>query len=149
MTTAFVDVPYCRLTTENDVLAWALLTASNRNAYGQADLVTYLSSYEGFGNAFLEAIYYRRPLVCNRYTIYRTDIDPCGFRIPVIEGFLTDKFVNEARRVLEDNDYRRTIVKHNYEVGSRFFSYDTVRRELLPILYQPDRFFHMSGPRKQ
>ena len=30
----------------------------------QADLVTYPSEYEGFGNAFLEAIYHRRPVVC-------------------------------------------------------------------------------------
>jgi len=32
------------------------------DVYPHADLVTYPSSFEGFGNAFLEAIYYRRPL---------------------------------------------------------------------------------------
>jgi len=31
------------------------------------------------GNAFLEAVYYRKPVMCNRYSIYRTDIEPKGF----------------------------------------------------------------------
>lgn len=37
------------------------------DAYQQADLVTYPSWVEGFGNAFLEAIYYRRPLLMSSY----------------------------------------------------------------------------------
>jgi glycosyltransferase involved in cell wall biosynthesis len=41
------------------------------DAYSEADLVTYPSEYEGFANAFLEAIYFKRPVVCNRYAIYR------------------------------------------------------------------------------
>jgi len=44
------------------------------DAYSQADLVSYPSEYEGFGNAFVEAIYYRQPVVCNRYAIYQSDI---------------------------------------------------------------------------
>ena len=48
------------------------------DAYRQADLISYPSTYEGFGNAFLEAIYHRKPIVCNKYAIYRTDIEPCG-----------------------------------------------------------------------
>ena len=33
--------------------------------YPHADLVTYPSYYEGFGNAFLEAVYFRKPVVVN------------------------------------------------------------------------------------
>ena len=44
--------------------------------YPHADLVTYPSSIEGFGNGFLEAIYYKRPLVVNNYSIYESDIKP-------------------------------------------------------------------------
>ncbi len=104
------------------------------DAYTQADLVTYPSTYEGFGNAFLEAVYHRRPIVCNKYAIYRTDIEPCGFRIPLFDGFLTDEVVEEVRRVLDDEKYRRAMVDHNYRIGRRFFSYDVVEQELLSML---------------
>ena len=50
------------------------------DVYKCADLVTYPSGYEGFGNAFLEAIYYRKPIVLNRYSIYIVDIEPKVFK---------------------------------------------------------------------
>jgi len=75
------------------------------DAYQHADLVTYPSTYEGFGNAFLEAIYYKKPILCNRYGIYRTDIEPCGFKVILMDGFLTDDVVAQVRRVLDDKDY--------------------------------------------
>ena len=107
------------------------------DVYPQADLVTYPSEYEGFGNAFLEAIYYRRPIVCNRYSIYRTDIEPCGLRPILFDGFLTEETVEEVRRVLTDPDYRKELVEHNYQVASRFFGYHVVRDELQLLLRRP------------
>ena len=47
--------------------------------YPFADLVTYPSTFEGFGNAFLEAVYFRKPIVVNNYSIYHKDIKPKGF----------------------------------------------------------------------
>src|SRR5574341_260611 len=48
------------------------------DVYPYADLVTFPSLLEGFGNAFLEAVYYRRPIFVNNYTIYSIDIKPKG-----------------------------------------------------------------------
>ncbi len=61
------------------------------DAYRSADLVTYPSGYEGFGNAFLEAIYYMKPIVVNRYSIYIADIEPKGFDVITIDGLATKK----------------------------------------------------------
>ncbi len=105
--------------------------------YPQADLVTYPSTYEGFGNAFLEAVYFKRPIVCNQYAIYRTDLRPAGFRTILMDGYLTEETVAEVRHVLDDPDYRRELVEQNYEVGKRFFSYDVVRDELRSMLRKP------------
>ena len=52
--------------------------------YPHADLVTYPSTYEGFGNALLEAVYFKKPVVLNRYSIFIEDIEPCGFRFAVM-----------------------------------------------------------------
>lgn len=108
------------------------------DAYQRADLVTYPSTYEGFGNAFLEAVYFRQPLLCNRYAIYRTDIEPCGFRVCLMDGFLTDDVVEDVRRVLGDSEYRRQMVDRNYEVAQQFFSYARLEAELRAMLAKPN-----------
>jgi glycosyltransferase involved in cell wall biosynthesis len=115
------------------------------DAYHHADLVTYPSAYEGFGNAFLEAVYYNKPLLCNRYGIYRTDIEPCGFKVILMDGFLTADVVAQVRRVLDEKEHAREIAEHNYEVARRFFSYERVETELRPILARP-HFASTCGP---
>jgi glycosyltransferase involved in cell wall biosynthesis len=104
------------------------------DVYPHADLVTYPSTYEGFGNAFLEAVYYRKPIFCNRYTTYRTDIEPFGFQAIAMNGYLTHDIVDEVRRALTDDSHRQQMVDHNYEVGRKFFSYDRVENELRSML---------------
>jgi mannosylglucosylglycerate synthase len=51
-----------------------------QDIYPYADFVTYPSLIEGFGNAFLETIWFRKPILVNNYSIYSTDIKPKGLR---------------------------------------------------------------------
>jgi len=102
--------------------------------YPHADFVTYPSTYEGFGNAFLEAIYFRKPLVCNRYSIYRTDIEPRGFDVIAMDGFVTEEVVRETVRVLEDPARRESMVEKNFKLADRFFSYRVLEQRLRGIL---------------
>ena len=104
------------------------------DVYPHADLIAYPSTYEGFGNAFLEAVYYRKPIFCNRYTIFRTDIEPYGFDCIVMDGYLTDDVVDRVRHVLTDEARRRTMVEHNYKQAERFFSFERVEQELALML---------------
>jgi len=115
------------------------------DAYPEADLVTYPSTYEGFGNAFLEAVYHRCPIVCNRYAIYRSDIEPCGLRPILFDGFPTPETVDEIRRVLDDPEYRREMVEHNYDVAARFFGYDVVEDELRLMMQRPQNIYRLLG----
>lgn len=105
------------------------------DVYPQADLVTYPSTTEGFGNAFLEAIYYRRPIVCNRYTIYRTDIEPSGVRPIVFDGFLTDATIDQVRSVLDDPQYALDMAEYNYQAARQYFSYEVLEKRLQDILH--------------
>ena len=102
--------------------------------YPHAELVTYFSTYEGFGNALLEAIYFKVPVAINRYEIFARDIEPRGFRFPTIDNFITPKLVEEVRRLLEDPEHRRQTVDHNYAVASKFFSYSVARRKLRSLI---------------
>jgi mannosylglucosylglycerate synthase len=102
--------------------------------YPHADLITYPSLYEGFGNAFLEALYFRVPVLINRYAIFARDIEPKGFRLPVMDGFLTRKVVEEVRHLLENSDYREETIEHNYVKATRFFSYSVLRRTMRTLI---------------
>lgn len=105
-------------------------TYTLEDAYSQADFITYPSLYEGFGNALLEAFYYRKPVLVNRYSIFITDIEPRGFQVITMDGYLTRSVVTQVRRVMEDEEYRGAMVDHNYEICKRFFSYSVLRRKL-------------------
>jgi len=107
------------------------------DAYHHADLVTYPSTYEGFGNAFLEAVYYKKPILCNRYGIFKVDIEPCGFDVVVMDGFLTNEVVEQVRSVLNNKDLARQMVEKNYEIGKRLFSYNRVKTSLKALLVKP------------
>lgn len=108
------------------------------DVYPHADLVAYPSTYEGFGNAFLEAVYYRKPLLCNRYSIFQTDIEPYGFQVVEMDGFLTDEVVSEVRELLSDPSRAGTMAEHNYAVAKEHFSYRRVERELERMLTRPE-----------
>jgi glycosyltransferase involved in cell wall biosynthesis len=98
--------------------------------YPFADLVTYPSTYEGFGNALLEAIYFKKPVVINRYNIFVEDIEPKGFDLAVINGFITRDVVAKVERLLSDTPYREGLVDHNYKLARQYYSYATLRRNL-------------------
>ncbi len=98
--------------------------------YPYADLVTYPSTFEGFGNAFLETIYFRKPIVVNAYSIYTKDIKPKGFSVIEIDGFVTSRAVEKARQILDNPDLCQAMVDHNYELGKKFFSYAVLHQIL-------------------
>lgn len=104
------------------------------DVYPHADFITYPSLYEGFGNAFLEAIYFKKPLLINRYAIFIRDIEPKGFDLVVMDGFLTKKTIRKVREVLESPERRETMVTTNYAIAGRYYSYAVIHRWLNTLL---------------
>lgn len=104
------------------------------DAYSQADFITYPSLYEGFGNALLEAFYYKKPVLVNRYSIFITDIEPKGFKVITMNGYLTREVVAHVQRVIHNEEYRQQMVDQNYELGKSFFSYAVLRRKLRALI---------------
>jgi glycosyltransferase involved in cell wall biosynthesis len=104
------------------------------DAYSQADFITYPSIYEGFGNALLEAFYYRKPVLVNRYSIFVADIEPKGAKVITMDGYLTKDVVNKVQRIIDDPGYRQRMVDFNYEIGKAFFSYSVLRRKLRALV---------------
>ena len=105
------------------------------DVYPYADLVTFPSLLEGFGNAFLEAVYFRRPIFINNYTIYSIDIKPKGFRAVEFNGFVTDETVNHVRKTLKDRQYVEEMTEHNYKLGKEYYSFTVLERQLQILLH--------------
>lgn len=106
------------------------------DAYQNADLVTYPSVIEGFGNAFLEAIYYQRPLVMNMYEIFYTDIEPKGFDVIVFQDFIDGKCIHRARQILLDPHQAREMTDHNYRIAQKYYSYSMLKDQLSALMHE-------------
>ena len=100
------------------------------DVYPYADLVTYPSTFEGFGNAFLETLYFKKPIVVNTYSIYIKDIKPKGFSVVEIDGYVTEKAVEQTKQILDDPALCQKMVDHNFELGKQYFSYTVLERIL-------------------
>ena len=104
------------------------------DAYAHADVITYPSLYEGFGNALVEAFYYRKPALVNRYSIFVSDIEPRGFNVVTMNGYLTREVITKVQRVINDEEYRQEMVETNYMLGKRYYSYNVLRRKLRTLV---------------
>ncbi len=102
------------------------------DAYANATACTYFSTYEGFGNAFVEAVVARRPILVNNYEpVYWPDIGSLGFETVMIENAeLTDEAVEQARALIFDEAEQRRVAEHNFALGQEHFSYQALQKIL-------------------
>ncbi len=104
------------------------------DAYPHADLVTYPSTYEGFGNALLEAIYFKRLTVVNRYPVYNADIGPLGFEFIELDGFVDDDAVAKTKELLNNPERVKAMTDKNYALAQEHFSYEVLEKKLKQVL---------------
>lgn len=108
---------------------------SLEDLYLLADFVTFPSLYEGFGNALLEAIYFRKPVLVNRYSVFKEDIEPCGFRLVTMDGEITDELVGEVRHILENPESFKASAAANLEIAGKHFGYPMLEEQLREMVH--------------
>ncbi len=102
--------------------------------YPHADLITYPSLIEGFGNAFLETIWFRKPIMVNNYSIYATDIKPKGFRVIEMDNFISKETIKTADEVLNNRKLASEMADMNYSLGLRYYSYSVLKNQLKAVI---------------
>ena len=106
------------------------------DAYAHAASCTYFSTYEGFGNAFVEAVLGKTPIFVNNYKpVYWPDIGSKGFKTVMLEdSVLTDKAVAEISKIIHSKKLQKEIAEYNFNLGKLLFS-NEVLHEKLEILF--------------
>jgi len=102
------------------------------DAYAHATACTYFSTYEGFGNAFIECVHAKRPVFVNNYQpVFWPDIGSKGFRVIMLENNkLTDEAVTEIDTIIHNPTLQKEIAMHNFELGKKYFSFEVLQEKL-------------------
>lgn len=118
------------------------------DAYAIADLITYPSILEGWGNQFLEGLFAKKPMVIFEYPVYQSDIKEKGFDVISLgdsyqhreNGYIQiparriSSAASEVIRYLKDGDYRQQAVERNFSLGEKYFSYQVLKNLLDDLL---------------
>jgi glycosyltransferase involved in cell wall biosynthesis len=121
------------------------------DTYVFADLVTYPSLAEGWGNQFLEALRARLPLLLFEYPVYQADIKDKGFRVVTlgsqiaatdanglarVEPAIVQAAADQAVDLLTDVRLRRETVELNFRLAQQHYSLPSLRGYLAPLMAQ-------------
>lgn len=119
------------------------------DTYVFADLVTYPSLAEGWGNQFLEALRANLPIMLFEYPVYRADIKDTGFRVislgSEIQGqddlglvqtatHVIEAAADQAVELLTDARLRQETVAHNFQLARQHYSLESLRGYLASLI---------------
>jgi mannosylglucosylglycerate synthase len=119
------------------------------DTYVFADLVTFPSLDEGWGNQFLEGARARQPVVVFEYPVFRSDIKDSGFQVislgSKIEGYdemglarvpqeALEAAADHAVEMLSDPELRHEAVETNSQIGRRQYSLEALERHLAKLI---------------
>lgn len=100
------------------------------DCFANCDFVTYPSKLEGFGNQFIEAVYFKKPVLVNRYEVYKRDLEPLGFEVVEINGKLSNQAVRQVKKLVTDPSLRLRTTERNFAIGAKHFSFEALAKKL-------------------
>ena len=123
------------------------------DSYVYADIVTYPSLWEGWGNQFIEAVFAKLPIIVFEYPVYISDLKKVGFDIISLGdkvkaydelglAVLPENIISEAVQkiisVLQDKEQYKKIVDKNYKLAENNFSLEELEKIVRRIMQELD-----------
>ena len=125
-------------------------TYSLWDAYAYADLITFPSLWEGWGNQFIEGVFARKPIVMYEYPVYKADIKKEGYNIIALKSNDDDpiKIINDLYELPQktiDKAVRQTLrwlvgkhtnekIAKNFRIGQKHHDYSILEDFLVEKL---------------
>ena len=115
---------------------------TNRDVLVNADFVTYLPLWEGFGNALLEAVAARVPVAVSTYMVYKTDIMNRGFEgVEIWDDYdsrgnlrIPERALERIHEILFDSDLRKRITENSFHAMEEAFGMPLLQKKLKRIM---------------
>ena len=117
------------------------------DSYTFADIISYPSLQEGWGNQFLEAVKAKLPIILFEYAVYQKDIGRLGFKILSLGSVFTKKTTDSLVQIsphilariaqqtinfLQNKTEREKITQHNFQIGLKKLSINALGNYLKP-----------------
>ncbi|MCK4386635.1 MAG: glycosyltransferase family 4 protein [Candidatus Pacebacteria bacterium] len=111
------------------------------DAYARADLVTFPSIWEGWGNQFIEAVFAKKPVLVFEYPVFKADIKKEGYKVISLGSSLAKNDKNGLHRVsknkiaeaseeaikwLTDKNLKKTL-ERNFKIGRKFHNRQIIK----------------------
>jgi glycosyltransferase involved in cell wall biosynthesis len=106
------------------------------DCYLNSDFVVYPTTIEGFGNQFVEAIYFRKPIVMTSYPVFETDIKPLGFQVFLFHPEVTKKDARGVADIISNPQKAQDVANYNFETGKKYFSYSWVEERIKQLILE-------------
>jgi glycosyltransferase involved in cell wall biosynthesis len=104
------------------------------DCFVNADFITYPTKIEGFGNQFVESIYFKKPIILTPYPVYESDIKPLGFKTLEISPKLSRKSINKIKSLINNPSETKAITDYNFKLGQKYLSFQYVEKKLNKLL---------------
>lgn len=108
------------------------------DAYAHADLISYPSIVEGWGNQFIEAIFAKKPVFVFEYPVFKADIKKEGYKYISLGstfkrvGWEAKISRNKLRQASDDtiatllNQKTKQILNKNWQIGKKYHGKKTM-----------------------
>ncbi len=115
------------------------------DSYVFADMITYPSYWEGWGNQFLEGLFAKVPMIVYEYPVFITDIKDCGFdyvslgsthtkddktNLIRVDSSILKTAADKTLKYLLDDEYRVKNTQMNFDIGREHYSMQTLKEYL-------------------
>ncbi|MGD6730995.1 MAG: glycosyltransferase [Pleomorphochaeta sp.] len=121
------------------------------DSYCYVDAVSYPSTFEGWGNQFIEAVFARLPIICYEYPVFKTDIKPFGYNYISLGDKYIDNIAYKELKSLNIEQLCKTsdnllkclfkketndLIEENFKIGREFHSFTSLKNNLKEVLYK-------------
>lgn len=111
------------------------------DCYVEADVITYPSIWEGWGNQFIEAVFAKLPIVLFEYPVFLSDLKKDGFSyvslgsrivshdaygLVEVDAAILENAASEVLELLQDTAKRKAMVERNYEIAQSKYSLEAL-----------------------
>ena len=118
------------------------------DCYSHVDAVSYPSTFEGWGNQFIEAVFAKLPIICFEYPVFKTDIKPFGYKyismgnkfeendnFSYLKTLNKDQICKTSDKLLKCLFNKETIniLDENFKIGCAYHSYNSLKKNLKEV----------------